>query len=69
MTPQELRTRRKAIGISAGELAYEVKLPIRDVQDIESSNRDVPNPEIFLRAFERLERGYVVRRNTSGSDS
>ncbi len=69
MTPQELRSRRVAIGISVGELAFEVPLPIRAVAEIEKSNRDVPNAELFVRALERLERGYVVRRTTSGSDS
>lgn len=69
MTPKELRSRRVAIGISAGELAFEVKLPIRAVQDIESSEREVPHADIFLRALERLERGYVVRRDTRGSDA
>ena len=69
MTPKELRSRRLAIGISAGELAFECKLPIRAVQDIEKGERDVPNADIFLRALERLERGYVVRRATTVSDS
>ncbi|HEX9160109.1 MAG TPA: helix-turn-helix domain-containing protein [Thermoanaerobaculia bacterium] len=69
MTPQELRSRRQAIGISVGELAFEVRLPIRAVHDIENGNRDVPHAEIFLRAFERLERGYVVRRATTTPDS
>jgi hypothetical protein len=69
MTPLELRSRRVAIGISVGELAFEVRLPIRAVHDIESSNLEVPHPDLFLRALERLERGYVVRGRTAGSDS
>ena len=69
MTPQELRSRRVAIGISVGELAFEVRLPIRAVLEIETSNREVPNAEKFLRALERLERGYVVRRHNTASDS
>ena len=69
MTPHELRSRRVAIGISVGELAFEVRLPIRAVHDIESSNREVPHADLFLRALERLERGYVVRGKTDGSDS
>jgi len=69
MTPHELRSRRVAIGISVGELAFEVRLPIRAVHDIESSNREVPHADLFLRALERLERGYVVRGKTGGSDS
>ena len=69
MTPHELRSRRVAIGISVGELAFEVRLPIRAVHDIETSNREVPNADLFLRALERLERGYVVRGKTDGLDS
>jgi hypothetical protein len=69
MTPHELRSRRVAIGISVGELAFEVRLPIRAVLDIESSNREVPHADLFLRALERLERGYVVRGKTDGADS
>jgi hypothetical protein len=69
MTPHELRSRRVAIGISVGELAFEVRLPIRAVHDIESSNREVPHADLFLRALERLERGYVVRGRMDGSDS
>lgn len=69
MTPQELRSRRVAIGITVGELAFEVRLPIRAVRDIESGNREVPNADLFLRTLERLERGYVVRRATSNPDS
>jgi len=69
MTPHELRSRRVAIGISLGELAFDVRLPIRAVHDIESSNREVPHAEMFLRALERLERGYAVRRETKNSDS
>lgn len=69
MTPQELRTRRVAIGISVGELAFEVKLPIRAVADIESSNREVPQADLFLRTLERLEHGYVARGKLTGSDS
>jgi hypothetical protein len=46
-----------------------VRLPIRAVHDIETSNRDVPHADLFLRALERLERGYVVRRSTTASDS
>ena len=69
MTSQELRTRRVAIGISVGELAFEVRLPIRAVSDIENSNRDVPHADVFLRALERLERGYVVRRDRTTPDS
>jgi transcriptional regulator with XRE-family HTH domain len=69
MTPQELRSRRVAIGISVGELAFEVRLPIRAVSEIENGNREVPHADVFLRALERLERGYVVRRDMSSSDS
>ena len=69
MTPHELRSRRVAIGITVGELAFEVRLPIRAVRDIESGNRDVPDADLFLRTLERLERGYVVRRATSNPDS
>jgi len=69
MTPQDIRSRRVALGISVGELAFEVRLPIRAVRDIENSNGEVPDADRFLRAFERLERGYVVRRDTSTSDS
>ena len=69
MTPHELRRRRVAIGITVGELAFEVRLPIRAVRDIESGNRDVPNADLFLSTLERLERGYVVRRMTTSSDS
>jgi hypothetical protein len=46
-----------------------VRLPIRAVHDIESSNREVPHADLFLRALERLERGYVVRGRMDGSDS
>ncbi|HSP15888.1 MAG TPA: hypothetical protein VLV78_14170 [Thermoanaerobaculia bacterium] len=52
-----------------GELAFEVRLPIRMVRDIESGKREVPDPDVFKRAFERLERGYVMRRDRPGSDS
>jgi transcriptional regulator with XRE-family HTH domain len=69
MTPNELRSRRVAIGITVGELAFEVRLPIRAVRDIESDSREVPNADLFLRTLERLERGYVVRRTTTTSDS
>lgn len=69
MTPHELRSRRVAIGISVGELAFEVRLPIRAVHDIETSNREVPHADLFLSALERLERGYVVRGKTQESDS
>ena len=69
MTAHELRSRRVAIGITVGELAFEVRLPIRAVHDIETSNREVPHADLFLRALERLERGYVVRRTTTSSDS
>ena len=69
MTPHELRSRRVAIGITVGELAFEVRLPIRAVRDIESGNREVPNADLFLRTLERLERGYVVHRATSNPDS
>ncbi len=69
MTPLELRSRRVAIGITVGELAFEVRLPIRAVHDIETSSREVPHADLFLRALERLERGYVVRRMTTISDS
>lgn len=61
MTPKEIRSRRQAIGISVGELAYEVHLPIRDVYEIESGKREINNDDAFLRAFERLEHGYVSR--------
>ena len=69
MTPQELRSRRVAIGISVGELAFEVRLPIAAVHDIELSSKEVPHAELFLRTLEWLERGYVVRRTTTSSDS
>ena len=69
MTPQELRTRRVAIGITVGELAFEVRLPIRAVSDIENSSREVPNADLFLRTLERLERGYVMHRDRGTSDS
>ncbi|HEV8657622.1 MAG TPA: hypothetical protein VGS96_03250 [Thermoanaerobaculia bacterium] len=69
MTPQDIRSRRVALGISIGELAFEVRLPIRAVHDIENSNGEVPEPDRFARAFERLERGYVVKRDRSTSDS
>jgi transcriptional regulator with XRE-family HTH domain len=69
MTPLELRSRRVAIGITVGELAFEVRLPIRAVAEIENSGREVPHVEVFMRALERLERGYVVRRDTTSSDS
>ena len=69
MTPQELRSRRVAIGITVGELAFEVRLPIRAVRDIESGNREVPDADLFLRTLERLERGYVVRRAALNPDS
>jgi cytoskeletal protein RodZ len=69
MTPQELRTRRVALNISVGELAFEVRLPIRAVHEIENGNRDVPHADVFVQAFERLERGYVVRRTKTSSDS
>ena len=69
MTPQELRSRRVAIGISVGELAFEVRLPIRAVAEIEKSKGEVPNAELFVRTLERLERGYIVRRPSSSSDS
>ena len=69
MTPQEVRSRRVALGISVGELAFEVRLPIRAVRDIENGKSDVPDPDVFARAFERLERGYVVKRDFRTSDS
>ena len=69
MTPENIRARRRALEISLGELAFEVRLPIRVVRDIESGKSKVPDPDVFRRAFERLERGYVTRRGTSGSDS
>ena len=49
--------------------AFEVRLPIRAVQDIETGNREVPHADLFLRTLERLERGYIVRRTTTTSDS
>ena len=69
MTPKELRSRRLAIGISMGELAFEARLPIRTVQAIETGDREVPNADLFLRVLDRLERGYVVPRSMDGSDS
>ena len=69
MTPEEFRARRRALEISVGELAFEVRLPIRAVNDIETGRMKPPDEAVFIRAFERLERGYVVRRNTAGSDS
>jgi cytoskeletal protein RodZ len=69
MTPQDIRSRRVALGISVGELAFEVRLPIRAVRDIENSSGEVPDSDRFARAFERLERGYVVKRDRSISDS
>ena len=69
MTPENIRSRRRALEISVGELAFEVRLPIRMVRDIESGKREVPDPDVFKRAFERLERGYVMRRDRPGSDS
>jgi transcriptional regulator with XRE-family HTH domain len=69
MTPENIRSRRRALEISVGELAFEVRLPIRMVRDIENGKSAVPDPDAFRRAFERLERGYVIRRDTSGSDS
>ncbi len=69
MTPENIRSRRRALEISVGELAFEVRLPIRVVRDIESGKSEVPDPDAFKRAFERLERGYVIKRGTSGSDS
>ncbi len=69
MTPQDIRSRRVALGISVGELAFEVRLPIRAVRDIENSSGEVSEPDRFARAFERLEHGYVVKRDPSTSDS
>ncbi len=63
MTPNEIRSRRKALGISVGELAFEVRMPIRQVYDIENGRREIANEEPFLKAFERLERGYVALPN------
>lgn len=69
MTPEQIRARRRALEISVGELAFEVRLPIRAVHDIENGSMKAPDPEAFKRAFERLERGYVVTRENRGSDS
>jgi hypothetical protein len=69
MTPLELRSRRVALSISVGELAFEARLPIKAVQEIENSNRDVPHPEVFMRVLERLEHGYVMRRDKDSADS
>ena len=69
MTPNDIRSRRVALEISVGELAFEVRLPIRAVRDIENGNGDVPDADVFARAFERLERGYVIKRDRSKSDS
>ncbi len=70
MTPEDIRARRRALEISVGELAFEVRLPIRAVRDIENGRMKAPDPEAFVRAFERLERGYVVKRDPGpGSDS
>jgi len=69
MTPEDIRARRRALEISVGELAFEVRLPIRAVRDIETGRLKAPDESVFARAFDRLERGYVVRRDTSGSDS
>jgi cytoskeletal protein RodZ len=69
MTPENIRSRRRALEISVGELAFEVRLPIRVVRDIENGKAKVPDPDAFRRAFERLERGYVIQRGTTGSES
>jgi cytoskeletal protein RodZ len=69
MTPENIRARRRALEISVGELAFEVRLPIRVVRDIESGKSKVPDPDVFRRAFERLERGYVGTRDAARSDS
>ncbi len=69
MTPEQIRARRRALEITVGELAFEVRLPIRTVRDIENGSLKAPDPEAFKRAFERLERGYVVTRGINGSDS
>ena len=61
MTPEDIRARRRALEISVGELAFEVRLPIRAVRDIETGRLKAPDPDVFQRAFERLERGYVDR--------
>ncbi len=59
MTPEDIRARRRALEISVGELAFEVRLSIRTVRDIETGRMKAPDPDVFKRAFERLERGYV----------
>ena len=69
MTPDDIRARRRALEISVGELAFEVRLPIRAVRDIEDGRMTAPDENAFVRAFERLERGYVVDRDRRGSDS
>lgn len=69
MTPEQIRARRRALEISVGELAFEVRLPIRAVRDIENGSMKAPDLEAFKRAFERLERGYVVTRGINGLDS
>jgi transcriptional regulator with XRE-family HTH domain len=69
MTSKELRSRRLALNISVGELAFEVRMPIRAVSEIENGRTEVPNAEVFLRTLERLERGYVMTRDTRTSDS
>ena len=68
MTPYEICSRRKALGISVGELAFEVRMPIRQVYEIENGKREIANEEPFLKAFERLEHGYVVL-NQKSADS
>ena len=69
MTPDDIRARRRALEISVGELAFEVRLPIRAVRDIENGRIKAPDETVFVRAFERLERGYIVDRDDRGSDS
>lgn len=55
MTPQELRSRRLALEITAGELALFAHVPMREVYAMERGEREIADPEPFLSVFDRLE--------------
>ncbi len=63
MTPQELRNRRIALGISPGELAFFAHLPMRDVYAMENGEREIDSKRIQA-AFSSLESSTGATRPT-----
>ena len=64
MTPDELRARRKALGMTQGELAQHLEVHWVTVQAWETGRRPIVRPKLLDRMLTALERQPKRRKTT-----